>query len=357
MKKIICLLLGLSFVLTGCDKRETQPEEEVVYQFVREGKDGDNISWGLTADGILVISGKGEMIDHGIDQELAEEGIDAIDTPWYYLDVTSVVIQKGVTRIGALAFAHLGSLEKVTIGEDVAAIGIGAFYYSPALKSVAIPDLVATISPSTFEGCMALEEVDFGTGVTEIGAQAFYGCASLKNAELPDALVTIGNRAFLGCAALESVTFGSGLLNIGTGNEMKLGGVFERCTSLTSIVIPNSVTIVPRAAFMGCTALTNVTIGSGVTNIDANAFYGCSSLASITIPRQVEIIDVYAFIDCPALADVTVMRTTPPELWQDYPYASFDRADDTLHVPAGSVAAYQAHADWNEAFANIVEQK
>ena len=46
--------------------------------------------------------------------------------------------------------------------------------------------------------------------------------------------------------------------------------VFYFCTSLQSIVIPNSVTAIMSYAFGGCRSLKSVTIGSGVTSINKN---------------------------------------------------------------------------------------
>jgi hypothetical protein len=59
---------------------------------------------------------------------------------------------------------------------------------------------------------------------------------------------------------------------------------FYDCTSLTSVIIPDSVTIIGDGIFNGCTGLTSITIPGNVTIIDAAAFGGCTGLTSITIP-------------------------------------------------------------------------
>lgn len=53
---------------------------------------------------------------------------------------------------------------------------------------------------------------------------------------------------------------------------------FFECSSLTSIVIPNSVKSIGKGAFGGCTSLTSP---DGVTSIGDYAFCSCSSLTSI----------------------------------------------------------------------------
>ena len=67
-------------------------------------------------------------------------------------------------------------------------------------------------------------------------------------------------------------------------------GVFSGCTSLKSVIIPESVTEICGGAFSGCTSLESITIPSGVTSIGKCAFGG-SGLKSITIPPSVQIID------------------------------------------------------------------
>ena len=58
------------------------------------------------------------------------------------------------------------------------------------------------------------------------------------------------------------------------------------CTSLQSIVIPNSVTEIVGWAFSDCTSLQSIVIPDSVKYIGDGAFYGCTSLQSITITTQ-----------------------------------------------------------------------
>ena len=78
---------------------------------------------------------------------------------------------------------------------------------------------------------------------------------------------------------------------------------FGGCDSLTSVVIPDSATIVDEAAFIHCPNLTSATIGNSVTEIGASAFEGCG-LTSVMIPVSVTSIGWCAFFDCDKLTDV-----------------------------------------------------
>lgn len=64
-----------------------------------------------------------------------------------------------------------------------------------------------------------------------------------------------------------------------------LGSLIDR--SVTTIEIPDGVTVIGQNAFANCTNLSNVTIPNSVTKIDTNAFYLCEALTSITIPNSV----------------------------------------------------------------------
>lgn len=87
---------------------------------------GDAVCWKWN-DGVLTIYGEGEMAD--FDDE----------TPGFYShrsEIREVEIEKGVTSIGARAFAGCGALTSVTIPESVTAIGAGAFAGCSSLKDI-----------------------------------------------------------------------------------------------------------------------------------------------------------------------------------------------------------------------------
>ena len=248
---------------------ETTVEDETlaVLPSIAHGTCGYNlITWVLTEDGTLTISGSGNMKDYSSSSV----------APWYSnrTKILSVVVEPGVESVGNYAF-----------------------YACLKLASVSLPGGVKSVGQSAFQDCAKLTAVEIPEGVTSIGYRAFYGCSGLTSVTIPEGVTSIGSSAFSGCRSLTSVTIPEGVTSIDYYT-------FEDCSSLTSVTIPESVTSIGNSAFSGCSGLTSVTILEGVTSIGNQAFYGCSSLTSVTIPDSVTSIGNSAFYGCSKLKHV-----------------------------------------------------
>ena len=136
------------------------------------GTCGENLTWTLSDDGVLTISGTGDMTDYYSYSEFA---------PWHeYADrIQTVIIGKGVTGIGSYAFSDCSSLTSVSIPDSVTSIGYGTFYGCSSLPGVTIPNGVTSIGALAFENCNSLTNVNIPNGVTYIEYGTFYGCSSL----------------------------------------------------------------------------------------------------------------------------------------------------------------------------------
>jgi len=274
--------------------------------------DGSNLTWTLDSDGVLTISGSGDMYDYGygssdapwhgrVKSAVIAEGVTSIGGCAFYdcRSLTSVTIPDSVTRIGSFAFDNCRSLTSVTIPNGVTSIGTAAFDYCTSLISVTIPDSVTSIGDGAFSNCKSLTSVAIPDSVTSIGDSAFSYCTSLTSVTIPDSVTSIGYNAFGSCESLTSVTIPDSVTSIGDF-------AFSYCESLTSVTIPDSVTLIDNYAFYYCTSLTSVTIPDGVTSIGDNAFYDCTSLTSVTIPNSVTSIGDDAFRGCSSLTSVTI---------------------------------------------------
>ena len=137
------------------------------------------------------------------------------------------------------------------------------------------------------------------TSNDKLGDYAFYRCSRLTNLILPSSVTEIGWGAFDGCSGLTSLTLPSGVTSIGNY-------VFFGCSGLTSLTLPSSVTSIGEYAFYGCSGLTSVNIPSGVTSIGWGTFQGCSGLTSLSIPSSVTKIGRFAFYGCSGLTSLTI---------------------------------------------------
>lgn len=133
---------------------------------------------------------------------------------------------------------------------------------------------------------------------------------------------------------------------------------FSKCGELTGVSIPETITEIGDHSFEECTSLTEVKIPGAVTYIGSCAFENCSSLTSVNIPATVTEIKIWSFQGCTSLTDVYCDIADPSQV--ELGMSAFKLEDEnysarTLHVPAGSVAAYK-NSEWNDFFGNIVEK-
>ncbi len=306
------------------------------------------------------------------------------------VNLTSVSMSNSLISIGDSAFYGCTRLTNVTIPNSVTSIGGSAFRLCKSLTSVNIPNGVVSIEESVFCECIRLRKVyyngtiaqwnsiNFADGnlllteavikctdgvignenivtidnvkykiyndntativgyqnepdvlvipeniyyegykfrVINIGYFAFGRCTKLTSVTIPDSVTSIGDDAFSYCSSLTSVTIPDSVTSIGDYT-------FENCTNLTSVTIPDSVSSIGYRAFYNCSSLTNVTIGNSVTSIGGGAFKGCSSLTNVTIGNSVTSIGYFAFERCTKLTSVTIPDSVTSIGYSAFSYCS-----------------------------------
>ncbi len=257
---------------------------------VASGKCGDNVTFTLTDDGTLTISGTGEM------------EIDMSGAPWrsHRDSIKTVVINEGVTNVAEAAFWNYPAIKTVKLPNSLKSIGSMAFYVCNSLESIDIPDGVTEIGEWAFRDCTSLKTVKLPANLKKIEDMTFQNCTSLVSADIPESVTTLGSNVFSGCTSLKTVSIPEGIT--------ELNGTFNGCRSLTSISIPDSVKTISNATFQACSSLKSVKIPDGVDRIGDALFRGCTALETVNIPEGVTYIGNLAFERCESLEKIDLPK-------------------------------------------------
>ena len=86
-----------------------------------------------------------------------------------------------------------------------------------------------------------------------IDRQAFDRCSSIKSLILPDSLESIGINAFAECGELEEIV-------LSQNSKLKEihAEAFVFCKKLKNLTLPTSITSISKRAFFGCSKLKNI---------------------------------------------------------------------------------------------------
>ncbi len=257
---------------------------------VESGICGENLTYELTGDGTLTISGTGEMDDAYSGGSTAFLGIkDQIKT---------VVIEDGITWIGEYAFDSCVNLMEVQIPDSVTGIAHHAFSGCSVLETIEIPDSVIGWGSYVFGDCVNLKNIKISESITEIADATFYRCGNLEKIEIPNKVTQIGDAAFEGCLRLEEIRIPDGVDIIGSE-------AFRECMSLRNIEIPESVVIIGAYTFQNCISLRKIKLPQKVDEISSYMFDGCSGLTDVEMPA-VQVIETSAFSGCSSLKTITL---------------------------------------------------
>ena len=252
-------------------------------------------------------------------------------------NLTGILDLSSVERIGSYAFDGT-NITKAVLNDNLEKLESSVFRNCTLLEEVNYPSKLVSIGDSCFS-YSGINKAVFSEGLKEIGAFAFHNCKELYILELPHSLEKIGNFAFektlveivvihenleligycafgyckeleilyfnakncmvefydnsevdldyddlanaspfLGCN-LREIYLGEGITAIG-GNVAPYG-TFENCSSLESVIIPDTVSEIGTAAFKNCSSLETAVISGSVTEIADDAFDGCDNLTIV----------------------------------------------------------------------------
>lgn len=291
------------------------------------GSVNTDITWELNeASGVLTLRGTGAIPDFGADYP-----------EWliYSEGVRTVVIEEGITHVGAYAFSQLSHFTSLSLPSTLQSIGTNAFSNCSALHDVTLPDGLTEIDSYAFFYCESLQTIHIPDSVTEIGFKAFAGCRNLKQIFLGKQITDIGKSAFENCpvavvyyagnkdryngismdASLDNFAFHAQWVFDYKPEEYIFDGdiLFSKDkTELISypsylvnrhFIVPDTVQTIAQSAFRSA-VLESVSLPKGLVHIESKAFWDCPNLTRICIPTGVSRIGNSAFYNCNSLSDV-----------------------------------------------------
>ena len=224
--------------------------------------------------------------------------------------------------IGSYAFAYCDYLKNVTLGNNVTRIESCAFYcLQYGIETITIPESVTYIGNAAFDYCYKLKSVYCKGATPATGGSAFYSNASGRKIYVPvesveayksasgwknyaddivgyefnsggnSGIVTENHKIYY-TATKETAPYFTNSFYFGANLE---SNVWNAETGLGVLTFDGVVTMIGEYAFKNCTSLQSIVIPESVTSLGEGAFYGCENLASITIPESVEEIGIQAF--------------------------------------------------------------
>lgn len=241
---------------------------------VAEGTAGESVTWVLTDDGVLTISGTGEM------------NTEWYAPPWkeYNESITEVVVEEGITKISDSAFCYAENLVTVSISSTVTYVTGYTFDSCDMLEEINVAEentayksvdgILFTEDEKTLVMYPANKNCDKYTipsSVTTIEKMAFESNQGINTVIIPDTVTVMGISAFTD-SAISTIIVGNGIDTIPQS-------CFSH-SSTDSIILSDSVKTINYAAFWS-SSLETLIIGSGVESIDKDILSYTDELATI----------------------------------------------------------------------------
>jgi len=230
-------------------------------------------------------------------------------------------IKNNINQTWQYVFDGCTSLEEVNIGTYFHSMDTQPFSNCPNINKIIVSPTNSSYSSKNLNGeeTYALLSKDsktiikgsksftgFYEGLTTITTYAFYGDTTLTSVVLPDSVTSIGSVAFCGCTNLSTFTIKN------TSNLQFLGfRALDGCANLKEVYIPKTCTSIEKDCFSNCTKLEKVTFdtNSTLTAIPDEMFYGCQSLKDVTLPATLTSIGESSFALCYTLEEIALPET------------------------------------------------
>lgn len=222
----------------------------------------------------------------------------------------------------------------------VNAIGGSAFFNCQELKTISIPSSITTIGANAFSGCSVLDSVvSYITNPGSIDESVFFKSGShIHNIGTPSGMpssavlyVPLGTKSkyeslegWNSFKTIEEILIDGSIFTAfteeGAEMEFKIISTSEKTCEVSrlkdyraegEITIPSEVNsfqviAIGESAFGKCSSISSVKIPNSITKIGVLAFSGCSDLSTIKLPSSLAAIGYGAFEDCKNLKSIVI---------------------------------------------------
>lgn len=218
-------------------------------------------------------------------------------------NVTKYIFEPGIEKVEIVG-NYNPSVKSVIFEGDNTQVAF-AFHNGNPLEEIRLPANITQFGKTTWHGassfsnCKTLKSVILPEKLEEIRTSLFEGCSALTTLVIPNTVTKIGKNAFKE-SGLTQITLPESLTTIEASAFYK--------TKLETITIPEKVTAIPSGCFSLCENLREVILPNTLTTISQNAFEDCPILESINIPSSLENIEKRAFYNCKNLKLSNTLR-------------------------------------------------
>ena len=323
-----------------------------VGEFVEEGcapiqMCGDDLYWEY-ADGVLTITGTGEMYDYAADT----------DVPWYDVrgNIKTVNLPDAMTKIGQNAFYKCTAMTTINMPTSLTAIGEKAFAQDTKLTGeLTLPASLTTIDERAFFNCKAvtafhieattpptLQDKAFDYVVSPIHVPCGYGHIYGRHAQW-------GMLNLEMCELLQDNVYYYPI----DGHTARAVTYYSNPTD--TIVIPSAVVIdgvlrtvteVADFAFTDCDNLSAIYFNEGLEHIGERAFVRCYGLkGTITLPATLTTIGERAFSYCDNVEKYLLQAMTPPVLGEDV--FTGNNKNALFYISCEAMDDYKVATNWS----------
>ncbi len=225
-------------------------------------------------------------------------------------EIPATVNEKPVTHIMATAFQNCRAITSLKLPDCIEYIGFRAFSACIKLCDINIPQNLKTVSDYSLESCLSLAQISFPSTVSFFGNRVFPGCSALESVILPDCVNSISSYMFNGLSSLKYVKIPEGVTEIQSNAfanctaletlelPENITHIYDNAfkgSGLVKVVLPSKLVYVGSSSFADCKSLSNIELNEGLKTIAYDAFSNCTTLNTIIIPESVTSISASAF--------------------------------------------------------------